>query len=64
MDHRIEYRLQRGADVEHWAQHAGTRPQARESALRLLRDLRETWPRAQVFLDGHRIDGERKERDA
>jgi len=38
-----------------WANHEGGRAAARRSAGWLLEELREEHPRAQVFVDGHRI---------
>ena len=40
---------------EVWAQHAGTLREARESALRLRKDERDSNPRFAVFVDNRRI---------
>ena len=52
---RIEYRLTRSAPRTLWAWRVGTRRAIRRSALGLREHLRETYPRALVFVDGRRV---------
>lgn len=54
-DHRIYYAENARAPQEFWATFVGTKAQATASALGLLGELRQGWPRTAVWLDGQRL---------
>ena len=54
-DHAIAYRERRGAPLEQWALHAGTRAEATDTAVRLLASLKEESAGAMVYVDGRRV---------
>jgi hypothetical protein len=60
---RIEFRERRGGPRELWALHAGKRREVRDSAVGLLRELREDLGhrQAQVYINGRRVQLPRQE---
>ena len=60
---RITMRMRPGAPTELWAQHGGKRKEVRDSAVDLLRELREDlgFTRAQVYINGRRVQLPRQE---
>jgi len=53
---RITFRLTRGSALEDWAVRQGSRKAIQESALGLLQELRRDFPKAQVYINGRRIN--------
>ena len=60
MSRLITYREKPGWPVQTWAYHAGKPREVRDSAERLLAELRESFPRASVWIDGRGVRAPKK----